>query len=144
MVYVNKENTSIMFNLKEGDYSNAYNITSSTVLFDKYSYSKYANRTLAYFYMFGIEDVVKQNFQSAEEYCLMAKEKCSIEWLYKEAVSYYCKSNIVEYPAWGFIATNQSGFKQKCDISMQRWNELQKKGDKAYNLPSLYWLPRVR
>jgi len=142
--FINKEVESMAFNIKTGNYTTVYNTAFSTILFDKYSYSKYANNTLAYFYMFAFENVVKQNFQLSEEYCLMAKEKCSIEWLYKEAVSYYCQSNIVEYPAWSYISDNQENFKEKCNFSIQRWNEIKQKGKKAYNLPTLYWLPKIR
>ena len=133
----------LMVQMKLGNFEEEYRLANSTILFGEYSYMKYANEVLANYYMFAFEDMVEQDFQKAEAYCLRAHQSCDIEWLYKHAVSYYCGEKLVEYPAYGYKPKDRRvGFEAKCQYSKKRYQEILTLGEKAYSLPSLYWLPR--
>ncbi len=143
IITVHNEKEPILFYMKTHSYKKAYEIANSMKLFDWYIYSKHANGILAEFYMFEIDNLVKQDFNKAEEYCLIAQKQCDIKWMYKEAVAYYCKNNLVEYPAYGYINKGEKkNYKQKCEYSQKRWKEIKELNDKAYKLPISYWLLR--
>jgi hypothetical protein len=130
--------------IKTNSFLDAYNIANSTTLFGKYNYSKTSNYVLAHYYMFGIDNIVKQDFNRSEEYCLMAKEQCNITYLYKEAKSYYCQDKSIEIMAFGYENNKTEEYnKKRCTYSKKRLKEIELLEDSYYKLPIvLYWMPK--
>lgn len=145
IIYVHDKTEPIAACMKTGDYQGAYTIAVSTTLFDTYNYSRKSNTTLASYYMYEIDHIVKQDFNISEDYCLMAKELCNIEYLYKEAVAFYCEDDSMEHPAYGYEDNGtKSNYKARCIYSKKRLKEIEVLGNEAYSLPLYYWLPRFR
>ncbi len=143
VILVHNKTESVASYIKTNNFLNAYNVANSTTLFAKYNYSKKSNYILAYYYMFGIDDIVKQDFNTSEEYCLMAKEQCNIIYLYKEAKSYYCQDKSIEMMAFGYENNNtEEYYKKRCAYSKKRLKEIELLGNSSYKLPILYWIPK--
>jgi len=141
LVIVHDKVEPIAGHIKAERYKKAYDIALSTTILKKFNYSKTSNKLLSYFYMFEIDNIVQQNFNKAEEYCYMAKEMCSLEYLYKEAISYYCGNDLVEYPAYGYEPKNKINFNKKCTQSQKNLTKIKTLQRNNYKNKILYWLP---
>lgn len=141
VIYVHDKVSPIAGFMKIENFHKAYNIAQSTNLFKGYNYSKYSNSVLAKFYMFGIANIVKQDFSLAEKYCFNAKESCDIYFLYKNAKKYYCDNNF-KYLIYTVNNHTKEYNKKKCGYIQKKLQEIEIFGDKSFNKSIVYWFPR--
>ena len=85
--------------------------------------SKCANMNLGRFYMYGLENVVKRDFQKVDIYCSRGN---SCYWLYKDAIHKYCQYDDTYYADQNFTKDNL----KLCVYLKNRWEKLR---DKKYS-----------